>query len=155
MKKTNAMRVLDAAGAPYTVLSYEVDTEHLDAQSAAQKLGIDPYRMFKTIAMLSAGNEVFIFCVPACCEVGLKKIKRITGQKILPLKLSELQKTTGYIRGGCSPIAMKKPFPVFVDETALLHERIYINAGERGVMLCMKAEDLPKVCRAQFCDIAE
>ncbi len=149
------MRVLDAAGAPYTVLSYEVDTEHLDAQSAAQKLGIDPYRMFKTIAMLSAGNEVFIFCVPACCEVGLKKIKRITGQKILPLKLSELQKTTGYIRGGCSPIAMKKPFPVFVDETALLHERIYINAGERGVMLCMKAEDLPKVCRAQFCDIAE
>ena len=155
MKKTNAMRILEAAGVPYSSVEYAWDEAHLDAVSAARKLNIDPDMLFKTIVMISEDNEVFVFCVPAPSEVSLKKVRNITGKKITPLKLESLQKTTGYVRGGCSPLSMKKHFPTFIDETAQLYDRIYVSAGERGHMLCIAPADLQEICVAAFCDIAE
>lgn len=155
MKKTNAMRILEAAGVSYTSIEYAWDEAHLDAVSAAQKLTIEPDMLFKTIVMISEDNDIFVFCVPAPSEVSLKKARNITGKKITPLKLDALQKTTGYIRGGCSPLGMKKHFPTFIDETAQLYDRIYVSAGERGHMLCIAPADLQEICAAAFCDIAE
>ena len=147
MKKTNAMRILEAAGVPYSSVEYAWDEAHLDAVSAARKLSIDPDMLFKTIVMISEDNEVFVFCVPAPSEVSLKKVRNITGKKITPLKLESLQKTTGYVRGGCSPLGMKKHFQ--------LYERIYVSAGERGHVLCIAPADLQEICAAAFCDITE
>ena len=149
------MRILEAAGVPYSSVEYAWDEAHLDAVSAARKLNIDPDMLFKTIVMISEDNEVFVFCVPAPSEVSLKKVRNITGKKITPLKLESLQKTTGYVRGGCSPLGMKKHFPTFIDETAQLYDRIYVSAGERGHMLCIAPADLQEICVAAFCDIAE
>ena len=143
------MRILEAAGVPYSSVEYAWDEAHLDAVSAARKLNIDPDMLFKTIVMISEDNEVFVFCVPAPSEVSLKKVRNITGKKIT------LQKTTGYVRGGCSPLGMKKHFPTFIDETAQLYERIYVSAGERGHMLCIAPADLQEICAAAFCDITE
>ena len=125
------MRILEAAGVPYSSVEYAWDEAHLDAVSAARKLNIDPDMLFKTIVMISEDNEVFVFCVPAPSEVSLKKVRNITGKKITPLKLESLQKTTGYVRGGCSPLGMKKHFSTFIDETAQLYDRIYVSAGEQ------------------------
>ena len=155
MKKTNAIRILEAAGIRYETVEYRWDEDHLDAVSAAQKLHIEPEALFKTIAMISEDNEVFVFCVPAPSSVSLKKIKIITGKKTIPLKLTELQKTTGYIRGGCSPIGMKKHFQTFIDETAQLYDHIYVSAGERGLMLRIAPADLQTICAAAFADIQE
>ncbi|EEV21581.1 Cys-tRNA(Pro) deacylase [Treponema vincentii] len=155
MKKTNAMRILEAAGIPYSSIEYAWDEEHLDAVTAAHKLNIEPDMLFKTIVMISEDNEVFVFCVPAPAEVSLKKARTLTGKKITPLKLEALQKTTGYIRGGCSPLGMKKHFPTFIDETAQLYDLIYVSAGERGHTLGIAPTDLQQICAAAFCDIAE
>ena len=149
------MRILEAAGIPYSSVEYVWDEAHLDAVSAAQKLNIEPNRLFKTIVLISEDNEIFVFCVSAHSEVSLKKARAIIGKKITPLKLDALQKTTGYIRGGCSPIGMKKHLPTFIDETAQLYDRIYVSAGERGHMLCIAPADLQEICVAAFCDIAE
>ena len=149
------MRILEAAGIPYSSVEYVWDEAHLDAVSAAQKLNIEPNRLFKTIVLISEDNEIFVFCVSAHSEVSLKKARTIIGKKITPLKLDALQKTTGYIRGGCSPIGMKKHLPTFIDETAQLYDRIYVSAGERGHMLCIAPADLQEICVAAFCDIAE
>lgn len=153
MKKTNAMRILEAAGILYESLEYRWDEEHLDALSTAQKLHIEPEALFKTIVMISEDNETLVFCVPAPSSVSLKKIKIITGKKLIPLKLTALQKTTGYIRGGCSPIGMKKHFQTFIDETAQLYDHIYVSAGERGHMLRIAPADLQAICAAAFADI--
>lgn len=155
MKKTNAMRILEAAGVAYHSVTYEWDEEHLDALSAADKIGIEAEAVFKTIVMMSESKEVFVFCVPASSSVSLKKIKNIMGQKITPLKMDDLQKTTGYVRGGCSPIGMKKHFQTFIDETAQLYDRVYVSAGERGHMLCIAPADLQQICAAAFYDITE
>ena len=149
------MRILEAAGIPYSSVEYVWDEAHLDAVSAAQKLNIEPNILFKTIVLISEDNEIFVFCVSAHSEVSLKKARTIIGKKITPLKLDALQKTTGYIRGGCSPIGMKKHLPTFIDETAQLYDRIYVSAGERGHMLCIAPADLQEICVAAFCDIAE
>ena len=155
MKKTNAMRILEAANISYGSVEYAWDEAHLDAVTAANKLNIEPDMLFKTIVMASENNEIFVFCVPAPSEVSLKKARTITGKKITPLKLEALQRTTGYIRGGCSPLGMKKHFSTFIDETAQLYDRIYVSAGERGHMLCIAPADLQAICAAAFCDITE
>lgn len=155
MKKTNAMRILEAAHIPYICLEYSWDEDHLDAIATAHKLGIDSESLFKTIVMTSADHEVFVFCVPAPASVSLKKVKNLTGKKIVPLKLDALQQTTGYIRGGCSPIGMKKHFTTYIDETAQLYDYIYVSAGERGHMLRLAPADLQTICNAAFYDLTE
>lgn len=155
MKKTNAMRILEAAGVSYRTVEYTWNETHSDAVSAAQALHLDPALLFKTIVMKAQDDEIVVCCVPAPLAVSLKKMRNLLAKKILPLKQDALQKITGYIRGGCSPIGMKKHFPTFIDETAQLYEHIYVSAGERGHMLCIAPADLQAICAAAFCDIAE
>lgn len=155
LKKTNAMRILESRNIPFTTDSYEVDEEHLDAVTAAGKLGLDPERVFKTIVMRTDSNEICVFCVPAPVEVNLKKARSACGaREIAPVKPTELLGLTGYIRGGCSPIGMKKHFRTFIDETVILHETVYVSAGVRGKQLVLAPENLVLASEATVCDLS-
>lgn len=154
-KKTNAMRILDGLGIKYSVTGYDVDPDNLDARSAAAKLGVSPEKIFKTIVMRNDKNLIFVFCVSAESEVNLKKARAVSGNKeISPVKMTELLQLTGYIRGGCSPIGMKKKFPIFIDETATLFDEIYISAGIRGRQIILSPDDLIKATDGTFADVA-
>ena len=154
-KKTNAMRILEGLGIKYSVTGYDVDPDNLDALSAAAKLGVSPECIFKTIVMRNEKNLIFVFCVSAESEVNLKKARTVSGSKeIKPVKMTELLALTGYIRGGCSPIGMKKKFPLFIDETATLFDEIYVSAGVRGRQLILSPEDLVKATDGTFADVA-
>ena len=154
-KKTNAMRILDGLGIKYSVTGYDVDPDNLDALSAAAKLGVSPEKIFKTIVMRNDKNLIFVFCVSAESEVNLKKARTVTGSKeIKPVKMNELLALTGYIRGGCSPLGMKKKFPLFIDETATLFDEIYVSAGVRGRQLILSPDDLAKASGGIFADVA-
>lgn len=153
--KTNAMRILESRGIPFSTDSYEIDEEHLDAITAASKLGIDPESVFKTIVMRTDANEICVFCVPATVEVSLKKARAAIGAKeIAPVKPAELLGLTGYVRGGCSPVGMKKQFRTFIDETVVLHERIYVSAGVRGQQLVLDPDSLVAATGACVCDVS-
>ncbi|MFA6682031.1 MAG: Cys-tRNA(Pro) deacylase [Sphaerochaeta sp.] len=153
MKKTNAMRILDTLEIEYEVGHYEWDEEHLDAVHASQSAGLSSEQVFKTIVMQNSDNEVFVFCLPADFSVSLKKARSLTGSKDIDLiKMERLQSLTGYIRGGCSPLGMRKQYRTFVEETALLQDYIYVSAGLRGVELKIRPEDLVKASGASFAD---
>jgi Cys-tRNA(Pro)/Cys-tRNA(Cys) deacylase len=152
-KKTNAMRILDSLGIEYDTLTYEWDEDHLDAIHASQSAGIETQQVFKTIVMKDSDNAVFVFCLPADFSVSLKKAKALTKSKDIDLiKIDTLQDTTGYIRGGCSPLGMKKHFPTFIEELAQLEEFIYVSAGQRGIQLKVRPEDLVRASGATFAD---
>ena len=158
MKKTNAMRILDGLKIKYETLSYDDDGEHELARGAAEKtaekLGIPPECVYKTIVMRSESKQVFVFCQCALHEINLKKARAACGAKeISPVKPDELLALTGYVRGGCSPLGMKKKFPTFIDESALLHEKIYVSAGMRGEQICLSPQDLVKATDATTCDL--
>jgi len=158
MKKTNAMRILDGLKIKYETLSYDDDGEHELSRGAASgiadKLGIDPAACFKTIVMRSESRQIFVFCQSAEHEINLKKARNACGAKeINPVKPEELLALTGYIRGGCSPLGMKKKFPTFIDESALSHEKIYISAGMRGEQIVIAPQDLIKACNAEAVDL--
>lgn len=158
MKKTNAMRILDGLKIKYETLSYDDDGEHELSRGAAsgiaEKLGIDPAACFKTIVMRSESKAIFVFCQSAEHEINLKKARNACGAKeISPVKPEELLALTGYIRGGCSPLGMKKKYPTFIDESALKHEKIYISAGIRGEQIVISPEDLLKACNAEPVDL--
>jgi len=153
MKKTNAMRILESLGIEYEVLSYEWDEEHLDAVHASQTAGLLPQQVFKTIVMQDTDKAVFVFCLPADFSVNLKKARVLTGSKELDLiKLNQLQDLTGYIRGGCSPLGMKKHYPTFIEELAQLEEYVFVSAGQRGLQLKIRPEDLIRAANATFAD---
>ncbi len=148
------MRILESRGIPFSTDSYEIDEEHLDAVTAASKLGIDPDAVFKTIVMRTEANEICVFCVPANVEVNLKKARAASGAKeIAPVKPSELLSLTGYVRGGCSPIGMKKQYRTFIDETLVLHEAVYVSAGLRGQQLVLAPDSLVAATGAAVCDL--
>ena len=158
MKKTNAMRILDGLKIKYETLSYDDDGEHELSRGAAsgiaEKLGIGPAACFKTIVMRSESKAIFVFCQSAEHEINLKKARNACGAKeINPVKPEELLALTGYIRGGCSPLGMKKKYPTFIDESALKHEKIYISAGIRGEQIVISPEDLLKACNAEAVDL--
>ncbi|MBR0031785.1 MAG: Cys-tRNA(Pro) deacylase [Treponema sp.] len=158
MKKTNAMRILDGLKIKYETLSYDDDGEHELSRGAAgktaEKLGIPPECVYKTIVMRSESKQVFVFCQCALHEINLKKARAACGAKeISPVKPDELLALTGYVRGGCSPLGMKKKFPVFIDESALSHEKIYVSAGMRGEQICLSPSDLVKATEAATCDL--
>ncbi|MCQ2604141.1 MAG: Cys-tRNA(Pro) deacylase [Spirochaetia bacterium] len=154
-KKTNVMRIFESHNIDFTVAEYEVDENNLDAVSAARKAGLDPSVVFKTIVMRNDKNMIFVFCVNAESEVNLKKARAVTGSReIKPVKMTELLQLTGYIRGGCSPVGMKKVYPVYIDETAQLFDRIYVSAGLRGMQVCVSPDDLAAVVNGEFADIA-
>ncbi|MBQ9102985.1 Cys-tRNA(Pro)/Cys-tRNA(Cys) deacylase [Treponema berlinense] len=158
MKKTNAMRILDGLKIKYETLSYEDDGEHELSRGAAEniaaKLGINPAACFKTIVMRNESKQIFVFCQSAIHEINLKKARNASASKeINPVKPDELLALTGYIRGGCSPLGMKKKFPTFIDQTALDFEKIYISAGVRGQQIVISPADLLKATDAQSVDL--
>ena len=143
VQKTNAARLLDAAGVAYILVPYEVDEQHLEASHVAAQLGEDLDRVFKTLVLRGDRDGLFVCVMPGSLEVDLKVAARISGNKSCEmLHVKELLPNTGYIRGGCSPIGMKKPLPTFIHESALLYERIYVSAGIRGLQIGIAPEDL-------------
>lgn len=143
VQKTNAARLLDAAGVEYTLVPYEVDEEHLEASHVAAQLGEDLDRVFKTLVLRGDRGGLFVCVIPGSMEVDLKVAARISGNKSCAMiHVKELLPLTGYIRGGCSPIGMKKPLPTFIHESALLWDTIYVSAGVRGLQLCIAPQDL-------------
>lgn len=151
--KTNAMRILDSLSIEYAVQTYEWDEEHLDAIHAAQSAGLELEKVYKTIVMQNNEKKIFVFCLPAEFSVSLKKAKMLTQSKEIDLiKLDDMLKITGYIRGGCSPLGMKKHYPTFISELAELEDTIYVSAGQRGMQLEVKPDDLVRAADAEYAD---
>ena len=143
VQKTNAARLLDAAGIKYSLVPYEVDEEHLEASHVAEQLGEDLDRVFKTLVLRGDKNGLFVCVVPGSLEVDLKVAARISGNKSCAMiHVKELLPNTGYSRGGCRPIGMKKPLPTFIHESALLWDSIYISAGVRGLQIRIEPQTL-------------
>ena len=158
MKKTNAMRILEAKKIAFSVQEYDDNTEHELSHGAAgktaEKLGISPECVFKTIVMRTDTKEICVFCQSAVYEINLKKARTACGAKeIAPVKPEELLALTGYVRGGCSPVGMKRQFRTFIDKSALLHEKIHISAGVRGEQIELAPGDLISVTGATICDL--
>ena len=152
--KTNAMRILDSMGIRYETVSYPVHEEHVDAVTAAQSLGVDPEIVWKTLVAHDEHNATCVFCIPGTAELHLKKAARAVGaKKIEMLNLRDLTPLTGYVRGGCSPIGMKKNYPTWVDEIVLVYPRIYVNAGMRGLQVVLTPEDLLRAANAKTADL--
>lgn len=141
--KTNVIRLLEAEGISHRVHTYDVDESVLDAVSAARKVGVDPERVFKTLVASGGGTVHLVFCLPAVLELDLRKAAVTSGcRKVELIRPDDLSSLTGYLRGGCSPLAMKKAFPTFVDETGQLFETILISAGVRGMQVELAPSDL-------------
>ena len=152
IEKTNAARLLDRAKIPYTLIPYEVDEEDLSCTHVAAQLGEAIECVFKTLVLKGDRSGYFVCVVPGDHEVDLKAAARVSGNKkadLIPMK--ELLPVTGYIRGGCSPIGMKKSFPTYIHETCLRFPYIYISAGQRGLQLKLDPKDLVKEVRAEVC----
>jgi len=154
MAKTNVMRLLGAAGINFSVKEYPVDESDLSALHAAESLGIPAEQVFKTLVLQGNSGSYFVCCIPATAELDLKKTARAAPEKsaaLIPMK--DLEPLTGYVRGGCSPIGMKKHFPVLIDETAQLFDTISVSAGERGFQVILSPLDLAGFISARFADL--
>lgn len=152
--KTNAARLLDRAGIPYTLVPYKVDPDNLAAEHVAAELGEDINRMFKTLVLHGDKVGHFVCVVPGNAEVDLKKAARVAGAKkadLIPMK--ELLPLTGYIRGGCTAIGMKKSFPTYFHSSALDYDTIYVSAGQRGLQLCVAPQALVDYVGATVADL--
>lgn len=148
------MRLLEAAGIPFEPAEYPVDETDLSARHAAELLGIDPERVFKTIVLRGERRGPFVCVVPGPWDVDLKKAARAAGDKAATaLPLRDLEPLTGYLRGGCSPIGMKKKLPTYIDETAQLFGLISVSAGRRGIQVILSPEDLAQAAGAEFADL--
>lgn len=153
-EKTNASRILERKGVKFELVEYKVDPEHLDAVHVANELGEDINSVFKTLVLHGDKNGYFVCVIQGDKEVDLKKAAKISGNKkaaMIPMK--ELLPITGYVRGGCTAIGMKKDFPVFVDKNAIDQEFIYISAGKRGLQIKLSPQDYKKVTSAVIGDI--
>ena len=154
MNKTNAMRQLDAAKIKYEVYEYEVDENNLAGTHVADDIGLPYEIVFKTIVTKGDKTGYLVFCVPCDKEIDLKKAAAATGnKKIEPLHVKDLLGLTGYIRGGCSPIGMKKKFPTYFDISAEKHEKITVSAGVRGAQLFIDTKTLLKFVGAKTADV--
>lgn len=154
-KKTNAARLLDELGIAYELHEASYDEADLSAVSMARSLGVPVEEVFKTLVVRGDKTGVLEVCIPGAAELNLKELAAASGNKhveLVPLK--EVQPLTGYIRGGCSPLAGKKQYPVFIDENAILQERIYVSAGHRGVQLRLAPDDLLRATEGVYADIA-
>lgn len=152
--KTNAVRLVEQAGISCKEQFYEYQEDDLSGMHAAQALGMPPEQVFKTLVARGPKTGIHVYCIPVCCELDLKKAARVAGDKSMELvAVKELLPLTGYIRGGCSPVGMKKQYPTFLDETCILFEEIAVSAGERGHQMLLNPEDLAKITNATYADI--
>lgn len=154
INKTNAARLLDQAHVEYKLVTYEVDENNLAADHVAEQLGEDIHQVFKTLVLHGDRTGHFVCVIPGCDEVDLKKAAKVSGnKKVEMIAMKQLLPTTGYIRGGCSPIGMKKPFPTFFHKTCMDFEHIFVSAGQRGLQLKMTPTNLVAFVRAEIADI--
>lgn len=155
--KTNAMRELEAAGVPFSVETYEVDDQDTSSELGlhiAQMLGEDPASSLKTLVCAAPSGGHVVCCLPVADELDLKKAAAAAGEKSLSLMhVRDLEPTTGYVRGGCSPVGMKRRFPTLIDETAQLFDEIHVSGGRRGLSLVLAPDDLVGFCDATLADI--
>ena len=152
--KTNAVRLVQQAGIPIREAFYEYDEKDLNGNHAAKAIGFPAEQVFKTLVVKGVKRGIMVFCIPVCCELDLKKAAKASGEKsieMLPVK--DLLATTGYIRGGCSPVGMKKKFPTFFDEVCLLFDEIAVSAGERGHQMILPPNDLVQLGDGKLVDI--
>ncbi|HZY25040.1 MAG TPA: Cys-tRNA(Pro) deacylase [Bacteroidales bacterium] len=154
MSKTNAARILDKQGVKYELLAYEVDESDLSAIAVAGKLKQNIDQVFKTLVLRGDKSGIFVCIIPGAEELDLKKAANISGNKnaaMIPVK--DILTITGYIRGGCSPVGMKKDYPTFIDESCFLYDFIFVSAGMRGQQLKLKPDDLVLVTSCQAEDL--
>ncbi len=152
--KTNAVRILESKNNSHSIIEYQSNEDEIDAVSVANKIGAPPETVFKTLVARNDRNEIIVFVIPGNFELNLKKAAKSSGSKNIELiKVKELQPLTGYIRGGCSPIGMKKLFRTFIDESAQLYGKIYCSAGARGIQVNLSPSDLVLLVDACFADL--
>ena len=155
-QKTNVMRILDQHKIIYKDYGFEWSEDHLGAKEAAGKIGLDHNQVFKTLVTVGNKTGPIVAVIPGTKELNLKKLAQVSGNKkveMLPLK--NLEETTGYIRGGCSPIGMKKPFPTFIAEEAKRFEEIVISAGQRGKQVKVAPQKIAELINGKFAEITE
>jgi len=151
MKKTNAARILDRANIEYEIIDYDVDPTELGAERVAEKTGQNVRFVYKTLVLSGDKTGIVVACIPGASELNLKNFANLSGNKkctMVPMK--NIQELTGYIRGGCSPLGMKKDYPIFMDMSALELDYIFISAGIRGKQLKLSPQDLQKVSGASI-----
>ena len=154
--KTNAMRTLETNKIPYETACYEVDESDLSGVHVAKVLGVDCEIIFKTLVAKNDKGEPRVYVIPVKEELDLKKCAVASNDKRVELiAVKELLPLTGYIRGGCSPIGMKKKFPTFIDETAILWDKIYVSAGMRGEQIILSPNDLKNFLNAEYSDLTK
>lgn len=154
MSKTNAIRILEQANIKHSFASYEYSEDEIDAVSVAKKINLNPELVYKTLVTTGDKSAVFVFVIPGNSELNLKKAAHASGnKKIEMLPSKDLLKYTGYIRGGCSPIGMKKKYPSFIEETAQLNPEICVSAGIRGMQIKISPADLCNVTEGKFADL--
>ena len=145
------MRLLDAAGIEYIPGEYEVDENNLSGSHAADMMGVEHDSMYKTLVLKGEKKGYLVFCIPVDEELDLKKVAKAAGdKKVEMIHMKDLLPLTGYIRGGCSPVGMKKRFPTYIEETAILYDRITVSAGQRGVQISVEPDKLAGYLEAEF-----
>ena len=152
--KTNAIRLVEQANIPCRESEYEFDEKDLNGNHAAKAIGMPPEQVFKTLVTRGSRTGIHVFCVPVCFELDLKKAAKAAGDKnmaMIPVK--DLLSLTGYIRGGCSPVGMKKKYPTFIDETCQLYDEIAVSAGARGHQMLLHPDDLARLVGAKLVDL--
>ncbi|HBK5654646.1 TPA: Cys-tRNA(Pro) deacylase [Enterococcus faecium] len=154
--KTNAIRMVEQKKIPYTEHEYEWDESHLSASSVAEQLPESQSRIFKTLVAVGNVTGPLVAVIPREAELNLKKLAKVSGnKKVEMLHLKDLEATTGYIRGGCSPIGMKKLFPTYLDQIAESYEQIIVSAGRRGLQMELAPQDICALTSGQFADIKQ
>ena len=156
MTKTNAVRLIEQAGLPCRTIEYDYDESDLSGTHAAAAIGMPPEQVFKTLVTRGDKLGILVFCIPVCCELDLKKAAKVAGDKSMEMvHVKELLGLTGYIRGGCSPVGMKKQYPTHFDETCILYDEIAVSAGARGHQMIVPPEALAQLIGAEFEDITK
>ena len=154
--KTNAMRMLDAAKISYEVLTYEVKDGKMDGLSVAEKIDKDPEYVYKTLVAQGSSKSVYVFVIPVCEELSLKKAAAAVGEKKVEMvAVKELQKLTGYIRGGCSPVGMTKKYPTFIHAACADHHEIIVSGGKIGMQIALEPSSLAEVTSACFANLIQ
>ena len=154
MQKTNAMRILDKNKIEYNSLTYDASDGHIDGAAVAEKTGQEPKTVYKTLVTMGNSKNLYVFVLPVLEELDLKKGAKVSGEKkIEMIHVKDINKLTGYIRGGCSPIGMKKQYKTFIQKDALNLDKIVFSGGKIGLQIEMNPKDIEKAIRVEFEDI--
>ena len=154
--KTNAVRLVSQAGIPCREAYYDYDENDLSGTHAAEAIGMPAEQVFKTLVAKGEKTGIHVFCIPVCCELDLKKAAKVAGDKNIEMvHVKELLGLTGYIRGGCSPVGMKKKYPTHIDEVCILFDEIAVSAGERGHQMILSPEALANMLGADITDLTK